>query len=376
MNGRGESIKQNRISIKQLLTILWAGLLAPAAELLPAVTVRIGGRAAWIGALVAIPIFAGMGLLLWRMCCDGEGLADVCIRTLGNVFGKLILLLYVVWGILLLALRLRLCAQRLMGAGYRDGSMWFLLLTAAGMTLWISWGKLPVVARTLEVLFAVLAVTGLIVVGLALPQVRAENLLPLWSEDVVPALKTSLPTLGVLSYGIYAAFLLGETDRREKAAGRWMQWTVICCGLLALTQMVVIGNFGPALTDKLSSPFFNLAKSIGVKGAFQRVESVIAAIWTFSDLAIASVLLRAIEKGAEQIVPQVKRKVVITATMILCTTVAFIGFQSGIAAELFSRGEVLTVNLAFAMGLPLFISITGWMKRRGWKTTSGVKRYE
>ena len=50
-------------------------------------------------------------------------------------------------GELLLALRLRLCAQRLLTAGERDGSLWFFLPAAAALVLWMARGKLSAFAR-------------------------------------------------------------------------------------------------------------------------------------------------------------------------------------------------------------------------------------
>ena len=53
----------------------------------------------------------------------------------------------------------------------------------------------------------------------------------------------------------------------------------------------------------MERPFFALAKSVGVEGAFQRVESVVAALWTFSDLAIAGLLCFAMRAQWREIGP-------------------------------------------------------------------------
>ena len=53
---RRVTLKQDRISTRQLGALLWAGLMAPAAELLPAVTLPLAGRAAWLSALAALPV--------------------------------------------------------------------------------------------------------------------------------------------------------------------------------------------------------------------------------------------------------------------------------------------------------------------------------
>ena len=95
--------------------------MAPAAELLPAVTLPIAGRGAWLSALAALPVLLLLGWGLGRLGLRHGGLAGAIRWGLGPVVGRLALLLYFIWGELLLALRLRLCAQRLIASGGRAG---------------------------------------------------------------------------------------------------------------------------------------------------------------------------------------------------------------------------------------------------------------
>ena len=134
-------MKQDRISTRQLGALLWAGLMAPAAELLPAVTLPLAGRAAWLSALAALPVVLLIGWTLTKLDLSRDGLAGAVCRGMGPWAGKGVLLLYMIWGELLLALRLRLCAQRLLTAGERDGSLWFFLPAAAALVLWMARGS-------------------------------------------------------------------------------------------------------------------------------------------------------------------------------------------------------------------------------------------
>ena len=170
-------MKQDRISTRQLGALLWAGLMAPAAELLPAVTLPLAGRAAWLSALAALPVVLLIGWTLTKLDLSRDGLAGAVCRGMGPWAGKGVLLLYMIWGELLLALRLRLCAQRLLTAGERDGSLWFFLPAAAALVLWMARGKLSAFARAGQLFFLVLAVTGGAILLLSLPQVRAVRLI-------------------------------------------------------------------------------------------------------------------------------------------------------------------------------------------------------
>ena len=160
-------MKQDRISTRQLGALLWAGLMAPAAELLPAVTLPLAGRAAWLSALAALPVVLLIGWTLTKLDLSRDGLAGAVRRGMGPWAGKGVLLLYMIWGELLLALRLRLCAQRLLTAGERDGSLWFFLPAAAALVLWMARGKLSAFARAGQFFLAVL-----LIVAAAVPCLR------------------------------------------------------------------------------------------------------------------------------------------------------------------------------------------------------------
>ena len=257
-------------------------------------------------------------------------------------------------------LRLRLCAQRLIASGERDGSLWFFLPAAALLVLWMARGKLSAFARAGQVFLAVLLTAAGAVLLLSLPQVRGEHLLPLWWGDALPVLRSAVPLLGVLGYGVFAAFLLGDTEPSPRRERDWVLWAGGGCLLLGAEQAVVIGNLGPELAQRLNSPFFALAKSVGVEGAFQRVESIIAALWTFGDLALLGVLAFALWKAAKQIFPRAKQKPTVTAILIPGAVLGIAAFPEGVMADVFSRETALLGNLIMGLALPLLVLAVCW----------------
>ena len=293
---------KDHISHTQLTALVWAGALAPAAELLPLITLPTAGKGAWLAPLAAIPLVLLGGWLLARLS-GGGGLASALRSGLG-VLGVPVLLIYMVWGELLLSLRLRLCAQRLAAAGYRDGTLWFFLLAVAGVTLWMGLGRVAPFARAGQVFLTLLLVTGGVVLLLSLSQVRPERTLPLWVEDVVPVLRSAPAAAGALGWSLYGAFLAGQVrPLRDKKGWHWLAWGAGGCLLLVLAQWITLGSLGTGLAARLEAPFFALAKSIGVEGAFQRVESVVSALWVLADLMLAGLLLLALRTAAGELIP-------------------------------------------------------------------------
>ena len=287
-------MEENQLSRRQGAALLWAGTLAPAVELLPGITLAWGSKGVWLAPLVALPLVLAGTWMLGR----GTGRTDLArrLRTGLGPLGVPVLLLYMTWGVVLLAIRLRLWAGRLLAAGHRDGGLWFFLIVSAAMVLWLGTGRLTAFARAGQLFLTILLTAAGAVLLLSLAQVRPERVLPLWVEDGWPVLGSGLSAAGVLSWGVYGAFLIG--GKADERRGGWFVPSAVGCFLLALSQWVILGCLGPVLAGTLENPFLALAQGVGIEGAFQRVESVIAALWSLADLTMAGVLVFALRAMA------------------------------------------------------------------------------
>lgn len=354
------------ISHTQLTALLWAGALAPAAELLPTVVLPEAGRGSWLAPLAAIPLVLCSGWLVGQLA-DGEGLASGIRNSLGPVVGRIVLLLYIGWAVLLLALRLRLCAQRLLATGERDGALWIFLLGAAVLVVWMGMGRLPAFARAGQLFLAILLAAGAAVLLLSLSRVELERILPLWREELWGGFRGALSTAGTLGWVFYGGFLLERGGAKRPGRWYWPAWGIGGCALLALAQGIILGNLGTELAGRLDSPFFTLAKSVGVEGAFQRVESVIAAIWTLADLALGVLLLFAIRAMGRPLLPKGKESWVAGGTFLLALGLAFALFTGRSASE-WNRTWVPAGNLLLGILLPIIMVVWNvfcgkWRKR-------------
>ncbi len=338
-----------RISHTQLMALIWAGVLAPAAEVLPGIALSRAGRAAWLTPIAAVLPVLAAGWLLKRLI-GPQGLAGGIRSVLGPVGGSVVLMLYAIWGELLLALRFRLCAGRLLGSGERDGSLYFFLALNVLAALWVGTGKLTAFARAGQVYLAILLVTAGLVLALSVPQVRLERVLPFTPDQLRTIPVSALPVAGVLGWGVYGAFLAGESRSPQ---GRWWSlfWGAGGCLLLALAQWIILGSFGAGLAERLENPFFALAKSVGVEGAFQRVESIVAALWILADLTMAELLIFALREIVGAWFPGLRRDRIATGAVALAAVLAVVAFPGRTAAWL-SREAAPWGNLAASILAP------------------------
>ena len=367
-------MKDDKISRTQLMALLWAGVMAPAAELLPGLLLPGAGKGAWLAVVLAAPLVLVAGWLLGSLA-GRDGLARSVTGLLGRWLGGGVLLLYIVWGLFLLSLRLRLCAQRLLASGERDGALWFFLLSVAAVLLWIGRGKLAAFARAGQLFLTALLLTAGVVLGLSLFQARPERLLPLWWSEAGPVLQAVLSAAGVMGWGLFLPFLMGDVrDQGENKNWHWLFWGLGGALLLSAAQAVILGNLGAALAARLDNPFFALAKSVGVEGAFQRVEGVVTALWTFADLTMGGVLVFALRAMTAELLPPKALPWISWTAVVLGTAGALVLFPAAGTAELWNRRLVPAGNLALGVLLPALLWVGERLFRRKGKNSISCMR--
>lgn len=348
---------EQRMRPTQLMALLWAGMLAPAADLLPGATLPAAGRAAWLSVLLAGVIFWALGRTFLRVS-QGVDPAGLLLEGLGPVFGRAILTIYIVWGVLLLALRLRLCAARLVGGEEQSGSAWVVLLTIAALALWFGRGTAAALVRTGQVFFGVLLGLTAAVLLLSLPQVRMERIVPFAVQQLPGVAEGSVTAAGALAWGLFGVFLLAETEQGRP--WNWGRWSLGSGALLAVPQIIVVGKFGTGLAMRLDNPFFALAKSVGVEGAFQRIESLMLSVWLLSDLAMAGVLLLALRTAVKGMYPGWKTSRTAPVAVSAAVLLSGVLFSDRGSLRIWNRMIVPNGNLILAAVL----LITLWIAQR------------
>lgn len=270
------------LSLRQMMVLLMVALLAPAADVLPGLTAYTAGHAGWAAVLCALPLLL---LALWaagRACRKDKG---------KGIARAIIIMVYLLWVPLGLAVTLCRCAARLAviyGAGAAAACAAAVLMAA----VWMSWGKVSALARAAEIFYLALSVALVVVLLLAAGKVEWSNLRP-----TVPGLagapRGGLAVAGLLLNVTPAAVLGRQVAPNPLNRRKVVGWTVAFGVAVLLLVAAVIGCLGPSLTGRLPTPFLTMVQGLGAKGAFQRTEALFAALWTLSDLVGIGLLLHA-----------------------------------------------------------------------------------
>lgn len=261
--------------------------LVPAALGLLRPIIMLGGRLSWLAPAVALPLGACLCRAWGRL--GEQDLQSGLERGFGSFLGKTAVLAYLVWGLVLLTDSARRYSDRLLTVFEGESVRWLFLLSALGVTLWLSRREGGTFARTGRIFFLAVGAALCGILALALPGVDWKNLLP-----PEPGEWRGLPGAGALclslaGHGVYALCL---PRREEEKAERTWPWAAWGCGALSLLLLVVLGAFGPPLVERMEEPFLYLLEGVQVPGAFRRGEAALIAVLALGDLALLALLAR------------------------------------------------------------------------------------
>lgn len=281
----------------QLIALATVIFLSPALRLFPSGSARLAGRAAWLSSLTAIPLLLLYILFLYHFLNarrEGEGLAELTLRALGDRPGRAVLLLFSLWLLLYAGFVLRSGADRMITTIYPLSPPAFFTVIMGLASLTAALGPVRSIARVAKLVLPAVAGVILLVLGFGLFNIDRANLLPVTVYDVPPMLLGTLPVVDVTAMVVYLiCFFVGPTPKEAGRLRDYLKWLTVICLLLTLLCVTVVGCFGPELTARLTRPFFSLVRNLVFFDSLERIEALVVTLWVFPDFLLVSLLLSA-----------------------------------------------------------------------------------
>lgn len=285
--------ENDHISQKQLLALGFLSLLSPAIRRVPRITVATAGYAAWLAPLVAFVPLVFLVLFMrsfLRTKGPGVGLAEIFLRALGKPVGRIVLALYSIWLLLYDGFLLRSGAHRFVSTVYPHAQPWVFVIVMLVLCAIAALGSLRALARSAAVFRPLLIAVFIIIFVFAFQDVDFSGFTPLYSGDVGPVLLASLPLVNIASIVVYLGFIEGHVDGPPRARP-FIGWLVVIVLLTSLLCLVTAAVFGLELVTKSYNAFFIMVRDISILNTIERVESVVVALWVFTDFVLEALLL-------------------------------------------------------------------------------------
>lgn len=288
-------MKTNPIPQKQFAAMILTSMLSPLLRSLPRAAVHNAGKGAWLCVLPAF--FLLMVMLALHGCYirqlrPGMGYADLILKWLGPVAGRLVLLLYWIWFLFYTGFILRSGAERLAAAVYPESAVFPFMLVIATLCLLVALGSLRAAGRCAVLLRSFLLIALGLILLFAAPNISRENLTPIPWQDYKGILLGSLPIAAIGGLAGSFPFLMGYVEPVEQPVRKAVPLILATLAIAGVLCIEVVGTFGAALTEKLTYPFFLMVRDISIFHITQRIEAVVVVLWIFADFILCASMLR------------------------------------------------------------------------------------
>lgn len=349
-----------RLSVKQGMMLLFVGLMSPMIRMLPGRLTAIAGANGWLGAVFALV----PGVLLILMVCDllrrpGTDLTDAVCRAFGETAGRVLCFVIGLWVVLLCSLLLRFFGERFLSTAYIGEPVQLFVTLLLTVVFYAAHKKISALVRAGQIFFWTFAAVLAAVFALTALNVDRRNLMPVTWEALPQTVQAAEPVLGVLSGGLCLTLLTRTMEREKGAAGKALLTLAGLLVVAAVLLLITVGNFGVSLLQRMQYPFFMLVKEVRIANVFERVESVVIALWMVTDFVLVTMMVRAAARSFGRTFDVEREESCVTPVLLMVLMGSALIVPDSFALESVSEKLVQPINLVVGFGLiPLIWGVT------------------
>lgn len=356
---------REKISTRQAMILFLMLVYSPAIRLFPVFAAKIGERAGWLVPVLAVIPFICLVYIMQTIFKNNKeaNLSDMFFKILGNVAGRVLLFFYILWIMVLLGLYVRYFAERFLTSLLSNTPMPFFTLTIVVVAFYAVRGGIVSLTRTTEFLFLAFSVIFVVLFLLTLTNVKMINLFPVTYHDIWPLTKSTYPILGIWGYFTFVFFFADKINDKEHIKRFGLQSAVYLVIVTLMLLIQTIGVYGYTIIERVSMPYFVVAKSISLMDTVERIESIVLAFWVIVDFVIISVFMYIIVSMIKSLFSLSGTKSIISPIAIFAFIFSFYIAKNIFELANFSNYIGLSLNILFGFIVPFILFIIGKIRK-------------
>ncbi len=367
---------KDKISMFQVTAMFMLLVIAPIVRGFPVRAAEIGGKAAWVAALVSIIPNIIIVLIIHALmnktkAKDGKplhSLTDIFDEVFGKTIGSILAVIYAIWLILWAAIELRLVAERLTSTMLIYTPFRFFLITMLIVIYFFVRGNIKSFGRFAEIMLELFGIVLIFICLSVLPNIELKNLWPVTTYDTKNILLASTQSTGLFSIFAFSMFIGNKIEDKENIK-KFGIGAAIATGIIgAIGAVITIGIFSAEVVSSLSQPFFMALKIINIFGVLERIEAVFITFWIVADFMAVSYCILMVTNIIKLKCKLSNRRIVVSPLICILYILSIIIANSYFSLQVFAADICLTLHLIFGLLIPLVTYIVA-RARKMVKTT-------
>lgn len=357
-----------KISMKQAVVLLLAMTYSPSLRFIPLTSIKYAKQAAWLSPLISSLILLLLVFVIdriYKKYKDKEvSLMDIIYNVFGKIGGKVTVFLFLIYTSINLAYYARIYCERFASNIFINVDIKVFLITMLIFIAVVLRHGLVVIARMGEIIFAVLLCLFITITILGIPNIVFYRLTPISTDDILPIVKGSMGSTGIYT-SFTLIFLFSDKISNISAIKKTgIQLTTFYTMVIPVLVAGILGTLGYSTVQRSLDPFLISVKLISLFDTIERIESVVVAIWVFSDFVLLCMFTYINIHLIKSLFNLKEEKYVynIYLSFIFVFALGFIG--SKFELEDFAEAFLLPLNLFFTLILPILIFLVGKLRRK------------
>jgi spore germination protein KB len=275
------SIEQGKISKRQAIFLLANSILASMVLIAPALMAKQAGQDAWIAVLIAgvFGLLFGMLVVSVGLRHPGKNMVEYGIDLLGPWLGRAVAIIFALFFLHTNAYLVRSFGSLLVTETMPETPLVVFNILIVLIAAYAAYLGLEVFTRVNDIVFPLSMLVAVAIVAMGLPEVNFENLKPIFTHPIPNILQASFILFAFFAEGTILLMLIPSLRQPNEARQLVVPVSLIISLAMLVDVGILIGLFGHEETSRMVFPTYEFAKTVGIWGFLERIESLVVGVW-------------------------------------------------------------------------------------------------
>ena len=276
-------IAKGRISSFQMAIVMYPTIISTSLLSVPSITAKYADKDLWIAPIWASLVGFLLVYVLFRLhkLYPGQTFMEYSVSILGITMGKLLGFIYIVFYFINVGIMIREYGEFIMDAFLRQTPIIVVMSSMVIVCAFAVRSGLEVLGRVAQFFVPIVVILLFLIFSLAMPDLDAKNMLPIFENGITPSLKAAVPTQTWYSEFFDLGLLIPFLSDREKGL-KWgmisvlaVMISMVLCGIISLLLLGdIVGSF--------SYPVMLAARYISLADFLEHLEATAMAVWVLA----------------------------------------------------------------------------------------------
>ncbi|MEJ9231575.1 spore germination protein [Peribacillus butanolivorans] len=276
-------LEKGKIGSRQLTILVILYTIGDSILVIPSIVASEAKQNGWISGIFSVAIAPLLVVFLYdalRKCYPDLTLVEYSQKILGKWLGIAISLLFISYFFITTATYLREIGDFMTSQIMPDTPIQVIMFLFMSIVLMSARLGLEPLARSAEILFPFVVILLSSFIILLLPEIKFQNLQPVWEGGLKPVIRGSIPFISFsFIEPVAVLMILPFVSQKDRIRKSLFVGQLLAGSVLIIITMLAILVLGADVTASEIYPSYKLAKKINIANFLQRLEAILAIIW-------------------------------------------------------------------------------------------------